>query len=119
VVRPVRSLDRRITAQSTLRWRRNWPEPTDHGKCGWKWSVATDRAGIPVGWETAGANRNDCVLLEPTVDAIDGRGLLADIDTMHLDRGYDNSIVRALFEPSRRTVRLRADLLDTSSARSA
>ena len=41
----------------------------------------TDRAGIPIGWEIAGANRNDCVLLEPTldaIDAIDGRGLLAD-----------------------------------------
>jgi transposase len=72
------------------------PNPTDRGKRGWKWSVATDRAGIPIGWEIAGANRNDCVLLEPTLDAIDGRGLLDDIDTMHLDRGYDNGVVRAL-----------------------
>lgn len=72
------------------------PNPTDRGKCGWKWSLGTDRAGIPIGWEIAGANRNDCVLLEPTLDAIDGRGLLTDVDTMHLDRGYDNSVVRAL-----------------------
>ena len=72
------------------------PNPTDRGKSGWKWSVATDRNGIPIGWEIAGANRNDCVLLEPTLDAIDARGLLGDIDTMHLDRGYDNNIVRAL-----------------------
>ena len=59
------------------------------GKSGWKWSIATDQAGIPIGWEIVGANRNDCVLLEPTLDAIDGRGLLDEIDTMHLDCGYD------------------------------
>ncbi len=44
----------------------------------------------------AGANRDDCVLLTATLDAVDARGLLADIETLHLDRGYDNSIVRAL-----------------------
>ena len=43
------------------------PDPTDRGKSGWKWSIATNRAGIPIGWEIAGANRNDCVLLEPTL----------------------------------------------------
>lgn len=72
------------------------PNPTDRGKQGWKWSVATDRWGIPIGWEQAGANRNDCVLLEPTLDAVDGRGLLIEIETLHLDRGYDNGVVRAL-----------------------
>lgn len=72
------------------------PSPTDRGKQGWKWSMATDRWGIPIGWEQAGANRNDCTLLAPTLDAVDGRGLLDEIGTLHLDRGYDNSIVRAL-----------------------
>lgn len=72
------------------------PNPTDRGKCGWKWSIATDRNGIPVGWEIAAANRNDCVLLEPTLDAVDARGLIAEIDTFHLDRGYDNNVVRQL-----------------------
>src|SRR3954447_189863 len=72
------------------------PNPVDRGKCGWKWSIATDRNGIPIGWEIAGANRNDCVLLQPTLDAVDGRGLLDDIGTFHLDRGYDNNIVRRL-----------------------
>lgn len=72
------------------------PNPVDRGKCGWKWSIATDRNGIPIGWEQAGANRNDCVLLDSTLDAIDARGLLGDIDTLHLDRGYDNNIVRTL-----------------------
>ena len=26
------------------------PSPTDRGKLGWKWSLFTDRNGIPVGW---------------------------------------------------------------------
>lgn len=72
------------------------PNPTDRAKNGWKWSIATDRWGIPLGWEQAGANRNDCILLEPTLDAVEGRGLLVEIETLHLDRGYDNGIARTL-----------------------
>ncbi len=72
------------------------PNPTDRGKQGWKWSMATDRWGIPIGWEQAGANRHDSVLLEPTLDGVDGRGLLAEIGTLHPDRGYDSGVVRAL-----------------------
>jgi len=70
------------------------PNPTDRGKCGWKWSIATDRNGIPVGWAIDGANRNDCVLFVPTIAQVVERGLLADIETMNLDRGYDNRLVR-------------------------
>lgn len=72
------------------------PNPTDRGKQGWKWSIATDRAGIPIGWEIDSANRHDFKLLEPTLDAIDGRGLHLDIETFHLDRGYDNGVTRQL-----------------------
>jgi len=72
------------------------PNPVDRGKCGWKWSIAADRNGLPLGWEIAGANRNDCVLFEPTLDGVAGRGLLADINTLHLDRGYDTDAVRRL-----------------------
>jgi transposase len=71
------------------------PNPTDRAKSGWKWSIATDRNGIPIGWAIDGANRNDCVMFAPTIAAIAERGLLADIETMHLDRGYDNNVVRA------------------------
>ena len=46
------------------------PNPTDRGKCGWKWSIATDRNGIPVGWAIDGANRNDCVLFVPTITQV-------------------------------------------------
>lgn len=61
--------------------------PVDRSKLGWKWSLLTDRAGIPVGWAADGANRNDTTLLEPTLAAAP-RGLLADVETLHLDRGY-------------------------------
>jgi len=71
------------------------PNPTDRGKCGWKWSIATDRNGIPLGWAIDGANRNDCVLFDPTINAVATQGLLEEIETLHLDRGYDNSIVRS------------------------
>ncbi|MBU1495054.1 MAG: IS5 family transposase [Actinobacteria bacterium] len=70
------------------------PNPTDRRKLGWKWSLCTDRAGIPIGWATDGANRPDTILLAPTLDAVTARGLIADIDTLHLDRGYDNTNVR-------------------------
>jgi hypothetical protein len=71
------------------------PNPTDRGKTGWKWSVATDAHGVPIGWVTDGANRNDCVLLPTTLDAIADRGLLVEIETLHLDRGYDTGVVRS------------------------
>lgn len=71
------------------------PNPTDRAKLGWKWSVASERHGIPIGWAIDGANRNDVRLLEPTLDAVAKTGLLADIDTLHLDRSYDSGAVRA------------------------
>ncbi len=70
------------------------PNPVDRGKCGWKWSLAADRNGIPLGWAIAGANRNDCVLFAPTLASVCDRGLLDDLETLHLDRGYDNGVVR-------------------------
>jgi Transposase DDE domain len=72
------------------------PNPTDRGKLGWKWSLLADRDGIPFGWATDGANRHDTILLPATLAAAAERGLLGEIDTLHLDRGYDNNIVRSL-----------------------
>ena len=65
------------------------PNPTDRAKIGWKWSVASERHGVPIGWAISGANRNDVRLLEPTLGAVAAAGLLEDIGTLHLDRGYD------------------------------
>ena len=69
------------------------PNPTDRGKLGWKWSVASERHGIPIGWAIDGANRNDVRLLEPTLDALADQGLLVDVATLHLDRSYDYPII--------------------------
>ena len=69
--------------------------PTDRAKLGWKWSIATDANGIPIGWTADGANRNDSVLLAPTLDDVAGRGLLAEIETLWLDRGYDSDVTRS------------------------
>ena len=71
------------------------PNPTDRAKIGWKWSVATDLFGIPIGWVIDGANRNDSILLKPTLQAVADRGLLLDVETLHLDRGYDSFLTTA------------------------
>jgi transposase len=68
--------------------------PTDRAKLGWKWSILTDKNGIPIGWTIAGANRNDCVLLDATLESAAERGLLEDIETLWLDRGYDSKVTR-------------------------
>ena len=65
--------------------------PTDRGKLGWKWSILTDRNGIPIGVAIDGANRNDSALLAPTLDDAKDKGLLSDIETIWLDRGYDSN----------------------------
>ncbi len=64
--------------------------PVDRRKLGWKWSLLTDRSGIPVSWTADGANRHDTKLLEPTLAAAP-QGLLDDVETLHLDRGYDGA----------------------------
>jgi transposase len=71
------------------------PNCTDKGRSGWKWSLATDMVGIPIGWVAAAANNNDCTLVAATLDAISARGLTGEIETLHLDRGYDFAFVRA------------------------
>jgi transposase len=70
------------------------PNPADRAKRGWKWSIATDRHGTPIGWCIDGAQRQDCKLLGRTLSAVDQRGLLQDIGTLHLDRGYDYRFIR-------------------------
>ena len=74
--------------------------PVDRGKLGWKWSLLSDRAGIPLSWAADGANRNDQTLLGPTLAAAHQRGLLCDVETLHLDRGYAG--LRPFHSPSPR-----------------
>lgn len=74
------------------------PNPTDRGKLGWKWSVASERHGVPIGWTIDGANRNDVRLLDATLEAVADAGMLDEIGTLHLDRGYDSGSVRRQLE---------------------
>ena len=67
--------------------------PVDRAKLGWKWSILTDRDGVPFAVAADGANINDCTMFEPTLAAAPD-GMLADVETLHLDRGYDNDPVR-------------------------
>ena len=68
--------------------------PTDRGKLGWKWSIVTDKNGIPFGWAIDGANRNDSAMLAPTLDDAQSLWLLGEIETIWLDRGYDSAATR-------------------------
>ncbi len=68
--------------------------PTDRRKLGWKWSLLADRAGIPIEWATNGANRHDVILFAPTLNDAHQRGLIAGVETLHLDGGYDSGRVR-------------------------
>ena len=74
--RPLRRVGRRVAAQGADGGEGTGPNPTDRGKTGWKWSLATDTNGVPIGWVIDGANRNDSILLAPTLDDVDERGLL-------------------------------------------
>ena len=72
------------------------PNPTDRGKQGVKRSVRTDGRGAPLGLAVAGANRNDHLLLEETLDGSPDGGPQPpdDLDLgLWLDKGYDYDAV--------------------------
>jgi hypothetical protein len=66
-------------------------------KGGLKRSVAIEAAGIPLGIVSAGANRHDSPLLEPTFAATLGQvGPMPQHVTGHLDVGCDSGVTRDL-----------------------
>jgi hypothetical protein len=92
-----RSVDNGSRTQTHGLWAgdRSQTRPTG-ARLGWTRSLLADRDGIPGGWPADGANRHDTILLPPTLQAAADRGLLVEVDTLHLDRGYDNPVVRDL-----------------------
>lgn len=62
--------------------------PKQHGRHGWKWCTGVDTAGIPIGWTTDGANRQDYRMLQATLDEIIANPATSHIGTLHLDRGF-------------------------------
>ena len=65
------------------------PNPTDRAKIGWKWSVATDLFADP---HRLGHRRRQPRRLHPARTHPASRRLLLDIETCHLDRGYDSNL---------------------------
>lgn len=69
----------------------------DRGKQGTKRSLLVDGNGIPLGCVAAGANRNDSLLLAPTLEKLSRFGFdLPERITVHLDAGYDSGKTREL-----------------------
>ena len=59
--------------------------------------MCTEADGVPVGIVSAGANRHDSPLLEPTIQATKQQvGVLPKKPVMHLDSGYDGKPSRAV-----------------------
>lgn len=72
--------------------------PVDRGKQGLKRSVLVDGTGVPLGIVVAGANRPDSPLLAPTLMALRVWGADPAETTVHLDRGYDSGVTRAVLD---------------------
>jgi transposase len=74
--------------------------PVDRGKQDLKRSVLVEAKGLPVHLVSAGANRHDSPLLQPTLAGLDKVVPLSSSQpgTVHLDRGYDNSPTRTLLD---------------------
>ncbi|MGZ6590311.1 MAG: IS5 family transposase [Solirubrobacteraceae bacterium] len=87
------------------------PNPTDRAKRGPKRSVLTEAAGVPIGLDHDGANRNDHKLLKGTLDSIPiarpepteqaPQGIC-------LDKAYDNADTRELVAAYHLTGHIRA-----------
>lgn len=72
--------------------------PVDRGKQGLKRSTVTDATGVPLHLVAAGANRHDAPLLGPTLAGLAALGATPAETTVHLDRGYDSGVTRALLD---------------------
>jgi transposase len=70
--------------------------PVDRGKQGLKRSILVDATGVPLAVVAAGANRHDSKLLEATLAGLDAWGPDPAATTVHLDRGYNSDVTRAL-----------------------
>ncbi len=72
--------------------------PVDRGKQGLKRSTVSDGPGIPLPIVSTGANRNDGPLLAPTLAGLAALGPLPERIAVHLDRGGDSALTRALLD---------------------
>lgn len=90
---------RRRDDQGPARWPEDGPKSHRPGQKGAKRSVLSEGAGVPVGLDHEGANRNDHKLLKATLDSIPierPKPTPAAPQGICLDRAYDNAEVRDL-----------------------
>lgn len=59
------------------------------GRLSWKWCIAVDGDGIPIGWVIDAGNRNDYAMFFPLLDQLAERNLIALIDRVNVDRGFN------------------------------
>ena len=62
--------------------------PVDRAKSGWKLSLLSDAAGIPLGWAADIAGRHDSKLLAATLASARRLGVIEHFETLLADRGY-------------------------------
>ena len=74
--------------------------PVTGPRLGFNWSIGVDRNGIPIASALAGANRHDSIMFEPTLESVADRGLLFDVEALHLDRGYNSRVRRLCDSPA-------------------
>lgn len=73
--------------------------PVDRSKVGTKRSLLTEGNGFPVGLVVAGANRNDCKLVQATLASMPLRWPRSgDKPLMLMDKGYDSDEVRGILK---------------------
>jgi putative transposase len=94
------SMDGTMT-KAPLGGERTGPNTTDRGKSGVKRSLLTDGRGVPLGVVVAPANRNDCKLVEGTLDARPLRPPRSVRQRICLDKGYDFPEVEEVVEAYR------------------
>ena len=72
--------------------------PVDRAKSGWKLSLLSDAAGIPLGWAADTAGRHDSKLLAPTLVSASRLGVIPHFETLLADRGYTGRPARECAE---------------------
>ena len=75
------------------------PSPVDRGRKGSKHHLIVDGSGLPLAWRLSAANRNECTLLIPLVDALPAVGgrpgpRRRKPDRLLADRAYDQPVYR-------------------------
>ena len=78
----------RVGAQNPLRRPGTGRSPVARAKSGWKLSLLSDAAGIPLGWAADTAGRHDSKLLAPTLASAERLGVIPHFETLLADRGH-------------------------------